>query len=87
MLSTLRDQGIDVVDVSEEAEEGFAQHCREADLSTAPLRDCYSYYNGYGQAAPGSLAYYGGAAACFKYRDDAQSSLAPYVFERIGASA
>ena len=38
----------------------YAEHCREADIATAPLRDCLSYYNGHGEAAPGSLAYYGG---------------------------
>ena len=32
----------------------------QADIATAPLRDCLSYYNGHGDAAPGSLAYYGG---------------------------
>jgi hypothetical protein len=32
----------------------------KVDLETAPLRDCISYYNGEGNAAPGSLAYYGG---------------------------
>ena len=37
------------------------QHCRDADIATAPLRDCLSYYNGHGEAAPGSLAYYGGS--------------------------
>ena len=43
-----------------EPEEEYAEHCREADIATAPLRDCLSYYNGHGEAAPGSLAYYGG---------------------------
>ena len=33
----------------------------QADIATAPLRDCLSYYNGHGEAKPGSLAYYGGA--------------------------
>ncbi len=38
----------------------YAEHCRTSDIATAPLRDCLSYYNGHGNAAPGSLAYYGG---------------------------
>ena len=49
-------------------------------LATAPLRDCLSYYNGHGEAAPGSLAYYGGAGwnrRCQEARD----TLEPYVFE------
>jgi cyclohexanone monooxygenase len=60
MLKTMREQGVDVVDVKTESEEEYVEHCRVVDLTTAPLRDCLSYYNGHGQAAPGSLAYYGG---------------------------
>ncbi len=53
---------------------------RDADLTTAPLRDCLSYYNGHGEAPPGSLAYYGGSG--WKRRcQEAQETLAPYVFE------
>ena len=48
-------------------------------IATAPLRDCISYYNGHGEAAPGSLAYYGGGN-WHKWRIDAQESMAPYVF-------
>ena len=56
-----RRAAIDVVDVEHGAPRSeYAEHCREADIATAPLRDCLSYYNGHGEAAPGSLAYYGG---------------------------
>jgi hypothetical protein len=47
---------------------------------TAPLRDCLSYYNGDGNAEPGSLAYYGGPAKWHHMRTEAQASLEPYVF-------
>ena len=45
------------------------------------LRDCLSYYNGDGDAAPGSLAYYGGPQQWHSLRVAAQSSLEPYLFE------
>ena len=81
MLSTMREAGDKVVDVRQEDEEAWAAHCRDADLTTAPLRDCLSYYNGHGEAPPGSLAYYGGSG--WKRRcKDAQETLAPYVFQR-----
>jgi hypothetical protein len=51
----------------------------QADLMSAPLRDCLSYYNGHGDAEPGSLAYYGGGR-WHKYRRAAQDTLAPYLF-------
>ena len=62
LLSSMREAGQTVVDVEEEAELEYAQHCAEADTASAPLRDCISYYNGEGQARPGDLAYYGGRA-------------------------
>ncbi len=79
MLSEMRDRGHDVVDITAESEEAYAEHCRVADIATAPLRDCISYYNGHGEAEPGSLAYYGGNQ-WHKYRVAAQESLDPYVF-------
>ena len=60
MLETMRERGAKVVDVKKEPEDAYAEHCRKADILTGPLRDCISYYNGEGNAAPGSLAYYGG---------------------------
>ena len=81
MLNTMRDQGADVVDVKSEPEDAYAKHCREADELTRPLRDCITYYNGHGEADPGSLAYYGGGA-WHKYRISAQESLGPYIFEK-----
>ena len=81
MLSTLREQNMDVVDIKPEPEQQYAEHCRQADILSAPLRDCLSYYNGEGDAEPGSLAYYGGGR-WHKYRVRAQESLEPYVFER-----
>ena len=80
MLKTMREKGYGIVDVKKEPEIEYAEHCRKADIDTAPLRDCISYYNGEGGAEPGSLAYYGGGR-WHKYRIKAQESLEPYVFE------
>ncbi len=79
MLSEMRDEGHEIVDVTEQAEIEFAEHCRDADVATAPLRDCLSYYNGHGDAEPGSLAYYGGGN-WHKFRIRAQETLDPYIF-------
>ncbi len=79
MLSTMRERGESIVDVKSEPEEAYAAHCREADIATAPLRDCISYYNGHGEAEPGSLAYYGGNR-WHKFRVAAQETLDPYDF-------
>jgi cyclohexanone monooxygenase len=79
MLRTMRERGDRIVDVREEAESAYAEHCRTADIASAPLRDCLSYYNGHGDAEPGSLAYYGGGR-WHKYRIEAQATLDPYVF-------
>jgi cyclohexanone monooxygenase len=80
VLQTMRERGARIVDVRKEPEDKYAEHCRDVDIATAPLRDCISYYNGEGNAAPGSLAYYGGRQ-WDRYRIEAQSSLEPYVFE------
>jgi cyclohexanone monooxygenase len=85
MLKTLRGRGASVVDVRKEPENAYAEHCREADISTRPFRDCLSYYNGEGAAEPGSLAYYGGPQKWHELRVAAQTSLEPYVFEAIPA--
>jgi len=79
MLSEMRDRGEQIVDVEQEPEEAYAEHCRVSDIATAPLRDCLSYYNGHGEAAPGSLAYYGGGN-WHKWRMRAQETMEPYVF-------
>ncbi len=79
MLTLMRDNGHAVVDVNEADEEAYVEHCAEADIATAPLRDCISYYNGEGQAAPGSLAYYGGGN-WHKWRKRAQETLEPFAF-------
>jgi cation diffusion facilitator CzcD-associated flavoprotein CzcO len=83
LLQTMRDRGAGVVDVRGEAARAYAEHCRAADIATAPLRDCLSYYNGDGAAEPGSLAYYGGGR-WHKIRIEAQSTLEPYQFEDRG---
>ena len=80
LLRTMRDRGADVVDIRTEPESAYAEHCRMSDIATAPLRDCISYYNGHGEAEPGSLAYYGGNR-WHKLRAEAQATLEPYVFE------
>src|SRR5579859_4546513 len=67
MLKTMRERGDRIVDVREEVESAYAEHCRTADIASAPLGDCLSYYNGHGDAEPGSLAYYGGGR-WHKYR-------------------
>jgi cation diffusion facilitator CzcD-associated flavoprotein CzcO len=81
MLATMRERGATVVDIRQEPEDAYAAHCREADLMTRPLRDCLSYYNGEGNAEPGSLAYYGGPRQWHARREAAQRSLDPYRFE------
>jgi len=81
MLETLRDRGDAIVDVKQEPEEEYAVHCAKADTVTRPLRDCITYYNGHGEADPGSLAYYGGGQ-WHKRRIAAQGSLDPYIFEK-----
>tara|TARA_B100001996_G_scaffold325745_1_gene271774 strand:- start:1355 stop:2098 length:744 start_codon:yes stop_codon:yes gene_type:complete len=80
MLSMMREEGHEVVDITEEAEMSYAEHCRQADIATAPLRDCLSYYNGHGDSEPGSLAYYGGGN-WHKFRVRAQETLDTYTFE------
>ena len=80
MITRLRDQGHAVVDVHPEPEAAYTDHCRQADIDTAPLRDCLTYYNGDGTAEPGSLAYYGGGQ-WHKWRRRAQETLDPYVFD------
>jgi len=79
LLKTMRDSNARIVDITPESETAYADHCRKADIATAPLRDCLSYYNGHGDAKPGSLAYYGGNR-WHKFRAEAQASLAPYCF-------
>lgn len=83
MLKTMREQGADIIDIERQSELDYAEHCKVADIATSPLRDCISYYNGEGDAEPGSLAYYGGGN-WHKYRRRAQESLAPYVFSPKG---
>ena len=85
MLTTLQARGANIVDVRKEPENDYAEHCRDADIRTRPLRDCISYYNGDGSAEPGSLAYYGGPQKWHELRIAAQGSLAPYVFGVVGA--
>jgi cyclohexanone monooxygenase len=80
LLTTMRERGDRIVDIREEPESAYAEHCRKMDIATAPLRDCITYYNGEGTAEPGSLAYYGGNR-WHKYRVEAQTTLAPYLFE------
>ncbi|MEK9828698.1 MAG: NAD(P)/FAD-dependent oxidoreductase [Rhodospirillales bacterium] len=80
LLTKMRDNGQNLIDIKSDPENAYAQHCAEADLLTRPLRDCLSYYNGEGAAAPGSLAYYGGPKKWHELRSEAQETLAPYIF-------
>jgi len=82
MLTTMRDNAYDVVDVKLAPEAAYTEHCKIADINTAPLRDCVSYYNGDGEAEPGSLAYYGGGR-WHKFRVQAQETLDPYEFSKL----
>lgn len=82
MLTTMRENSYDVVDVKPAPEAAYTEHCKIADINTAPLRDCVSYYNGDGEAEPGSLAYYGGGR-WHKFRVQAQETLAPYEFSKL----
>jgi cyclohexanone monooxygenase len=79
VLQTMRERGATTVDVTAEAADAYAKHCREADIASQPLRDCLSYYNGEGRAEPGSLAYYGGGQ-WRRLHAEAKATLAPYVF-------
>ena len=81
MLKTMRDRGARLVDIRKQPEVDYAAHCAEVDLMSRALRDCLSYYNGDGDAAPGSLAYYGGPQQWHSLRVAAQASLDPYLFE------
>ena len=79
LLSTMRENGHHAVDVREDDEADWAQHCAEADRATAPLRDCLGNFNGYGRTEPGSLAYFGGRES-ERRQAWAQETLQPYVF-------
>jgi cyclohexanone monooxygenase len=80
LLKTSRERGNCIIDITKDSEIAYAEHCREADIRTQPFRDCLSYYNGDGNAAPGSLAYYGGPQKWHEIRMAAQESLQCYVF-------
>lgn len=84
MLDTMAEKGADVVDITEESQAEYAEHCAQADIATQPLRDCISYYDHEGTAKPGQLVYYGGGR-WHKYRLTAQETLAPYVFKSASA--
>jgi len=79
LLSKMREQGHQIVDVREEDELSFSKHCAEADIASAPLRDCLGNFNGYGRAERGSLGYFGGKKAG-RLREQALQTLAPYRF-------
>ena len=79
LLSTMRENGHHAVDVREDDEAAWAQHCAEADTATKPLRDCLGNFNGYGRTEPGSLAYFGGRES-ERRQAWAQETLQPYVF-------
>ncbi len=87
MLNTLRERGMGVVDIHRQPEVDYAEHCREVDIRTRALRDCLSYYNGEGNAQPGSLAYYGGPRKWHELRAAAQVSLQAYVMAPLPALA
>jgi cyclohexanone monooxygenase len=81
MMETLRERGAGIVDIKQEPEDAYAEHCKVVDIATRPLRDCVSYYNGEGNANPGSLAYYGGPTKWHELRTAAQETMDVYMFE------
>ena len=81
-MGHMRQNGLDICDIDEAAENDYVKHCYDSDVATAPLRDCVTYYNGEGTARPGSLAYYG--TEWGKRRRTAQETLAPYKFQSTG---
>ena len=80
-LTEVKKRGARSIDVTSKAEDDYNSHCAEMDLLSAPLRDCISYDNGDGKAAPGSLAYYGGGERWHQRRAAAQETMEPYVFD------
>lgn len=80
MLEQMRERGAKTLDVKKDAEVAYAEHCKEVDIRTAAFRDCMSYYNGEGNAQPGSLAYYGGPDKWHQLRTAARETMEPYVF-------
>lgn len=86
LLSKMRELDVSVVDVREEDEIEFREHCAKVDKATAALRDCLGNFTGYGRTKPGDLGYYGGRGAA-KRRDRALETLEPYLFrEKRGAN-
>ena len=86
MLTTMRDRAHDIVDVDTRSRGRVRRALPPGRHRTAPLRDCLSYYNGHGDAEPGSLAYYGGGR-WHEWRSKAQATLEPYMFDRVRTNA
>ncbi|MBT6275118.1 MAG: hypothetical protein HOI95_13380, partial [Chromatiales bacterium] len=80
-LEMMRERDVRTIDVTQAAEDEYAKHCAAMDTLSAPLRDCFSYYNGDGKARPGSLAYYGGGQRWHERRVAAQANMEPYLLE------
>jgi cyclohexanone monooxygenase len=85
MLDTMAEKGTDVVDITEDSQVEYAEHCAKVDIASMPLRDCISYYDHEGTTKPGQLVYYGGGR-WHKYRIQGQETLEPYVFEKAAGS-
>ncbi len=84
MLETMRENAARRWSTSRGGGRRIRRALRQADIATAPLRDCISYYNGHGTAEPGSLAYYGGGQRWHKRRMTAQETMEPYLFDYEG---
>ena len=80
LLSKMRAEGIDVIDVKKHEEDRFSEHCAEADKASAPLRDCIGNFTGYGHGEPGGLAYYGGKKAG-RLREEAIETLKAFTLD------
>ena len=84
MLSTMRERGSDVVDVEAEAEEAYAEHCREADIAhraAARLPLVLQRPRRRRARQPRLLR----RQAWHRWRQQAQESLTPYVFQDVPA--
>merc|ERR1712151_1293248 len=86
LLSIIQQNQVQVIDVRQEDEDSWAQHCADVDVKTSAFRDCISYYNGHGEGKPGEYLYYG-SSEWWKARNDALRSLAPYILNgTVGTS-
>jgi len=49
-VEMMRERTTRLIDVTKASEDEYVEHCAEMDILSAPLRDCFSYYNGNGKS-------------------------------------